>query len=328
MKKNIFFYLLAAFAAVSATACSSDDDESSSGNEPAPVNLPAPATAANAVQYNLTTALIPAETSSEIEEAPQLSYIEVTESSQILLELSNPIDNTNLYFTENVAVSDNVYTINSQRVKGTVKVIAAQTRAAYQTALEIDLAVKLENDVLVTYKTGNEGVVAFKEATPVATDDAMTRLCRTWNILGATLDLADLDKNEKYYMEFESKNNVFYLKDVLNEAKKRDVSFSVKDEEDLNREVSAITITSTGKLIITYTKGNDDVAEWRWSNAEKTAFTIKLKDGSEGNKFINDDTHMQVAFSDNRCNLMMSIKFDDDSDKNWDASLLLKLQSK
>lgn len=316
---------MAAFVAVGFTACSSDDDDSSN-SAPAPVNLPAPATAANAVQYNLPTSLAP--TSATSEETPELSSIEITESNQILLELHNPINNEDTYITENVTVSGNVYTINGSRVKGTVKVLAAATRAGESTNLEVDITVTLENNVVITYKTDENGVVVEKVTTTVTAEDAMTRLARTWNILGAKLDLVDLSKNETYYMEFTSKNGYFDLKEVLTEAKKRDVSFSAKEEQDLSRKISSISVTKSNKFIIAYSAGNDDVASWTWANSEKTAFTIKMKGGSTGNKFINDDTRMETAFSDNRCNLMMKIKFDDNSNKKWDASLLLKLQSR
>ena len=327
MKKNFFYLCLAAFAAVGFIACSSDDDDSSNNNTPATVNLPAPTTAANAVQYTLPTLLTPI-SSTEEEESPQLSSIEITESSQILIELHNPVSAENTYIAENVTVNGNVYTINGTRAGGTVKVLSAATRASESTTLEIDITVTMENDVVVTYKTDENGIIVEKETAPITSEDAMTRLSRTWSILGATLDLTDLSKNETYYMEFSSRNGLFSLKDVLDEAKKRDVSFSVDEEEELSRQISCITITRSGKLILVYNTGNYDVASWTWANSEKTAFTIKLKEGSTGNKFINDDTRMETAFSDNRCNLMMNINFDDDSNTKWNASLMLKLQSR
>lgn len=317
---------MAAFVAVSLTACSSDDDDSSNNSAPAPVNLPAPATAANAVQYNLPTSLAP--TNAPAVEAPQLSAIEITESNQILFEFHNPSNNEDTYITENATVNGNVYTFNGNRAKGFIKLIPTQTRAGETASLEVDVTVTLENNVVITYKTDPTGVIVEKVTTAISAEDALTRLVRTWNILGATLDLIDLSKNETYYMEFTSKNGVFDLKEVLTEAKKRDVTFSAKEEQDLSRKISSISLTNSNKFIIAYSAGNDDVATWTWANTEKTAFTIKMKGGSTGNKFINDNTRMETAFSDNRCNLMMKIKFDDNSNKKWDASLLLKLQSR
>ena len=332
MKKNFFYFAFAAVAAISLTACSSDDDSNDGGSTTPTVNLPRPTNADNAAVYTFAGGGVTSSTTVQGEEhAPVLNSLEVTESEQVLFQITQ-IDNTPFYVIDRPTVVGNTFTFNSDKVKGTVQRIervAATRQGIVEYALILNFTI-YQAGTPIEFKTPAEGVPATKQPTPApsTSDINTTSLVRTWNILGATLDLIDLSKNETYFMEFASKNGIFNLKEVLDEAKKRDVTFSEKEEKDLNRKIVSISLTQSKNFIIAYSDGTDDVATWDWENAEKTAFKIRLKEGSTGNKFINDETLMETAFSDNKCNLMMKIKFDDDSNKKWDASLLLKLQSR
>ena len=331
MKKNFFYFAFAAVAAISLTACSSDDDSNDGGSTTPTVNLPRPANAGNAAVYTLAGGGVTSSTTVQGEEhAPVLNSLEVTESEQVLFQITE-VDNRPFYVIDRPTVVGNTFTFNSDKVKGTIQRIervAATRQGMVEYALILSLTIYHAGNP-IEFKTSPEGVPATKQPTPAAStnDNAMTCLVRTWNILGATLDLIDLSKNETYYMEFASKNGMFDMHEVLVEAKKREVSFSAKEEEDLTRKIVSITLTQSKNFVVAYNEGADDVATWNWANTEKTAFTIKLKEGSSGNKFINDDTRIETAFSGNMCNMMMKIKFDDNSNKKWDASLLLKLQS-
>ena len=329
MTKKLFYCALAAVIAVCMSACSSDDDN---GGSTKPANLPALANADKAVQFELPTALAPtSETGIAKDEAPSLKAIEVTESSKLLLELRNPQTQDPIYVLEDVTINGNTYTARGEKVRGTVQVIsnsARQTRAGESAELAIDITVTLSKTEIVTFKTDANGTIVSKTTTPISTEEAMTNLVRTWNILGTILDLKGKDSDVTVYEEFKSNaNGVFDLNDVLDEILEHDVNLTEEEKKEFDRKIKNITVTSTNKFIFTYADGTEDVAEWKWTNAQKTSFSFKFKNKDMGNKFLTDDTKVEIAYNGNRCNLKLISNFKDNSNKNWDASLLLQLQA-
>ena len=329
MKKNLFFVAFAAFAALTFTACSSSSDDDNSGNNNntntnTKVNLPKPATADKAVEYKLATPLAAVPVAGE-EKNPQLKTIDFTESSQLLLELNDPKTGETKFVLEKALFKDNTYNMAGEKIRGTVKLIVSGTRSG-STKLEININVTLEDNT-ITYSTGTDGtgVEAQEVTVPITTEDAMNYFARTWSILGASLELKSTDVEA--YKDIYSHNGVFFLKDVLDEAVARGVNFTADEKEDLNKQIKHLTVTKSGLFILAYKDGSEDVANWSWADNNKTSIKITMKAGSTGNKFINDDTKMTLAFKDKGCDLTMKINFDDDSKKKWDASLKLVLQS-
>ena len=139
------------------TACSSDDDDNG-GSQEQEVNLPTPKNADNAAQYVLTTPKAPeVAAGAEVNpDAPQLQTIDITESCELMLELRRP-DGDIQYFKEKAVLNGNIYTVNGEKVKGTVKVLgnaARMTRGT--TGLELNLEVRYTETEIYTYTT-NDG---------------------------------------------------------------------------------------------------------------------------------------------------------------------------
>ena len=323
MKKSFLYFTLAVFAAVSFTACGSDDDENN-GNLNTTVTLPTPTTADVAALFSLPTAFAATSGDTNL----QLVSIEISESSQILLELANAVTGEKNYIMENATVSGNTYTFDGEKASGTIKVLTCgsrQTRASVNVSLSIDVVIKILASK-IQFTTGEDGVIAVKTDPTITTEDMVNWAARTWTILGATLDLKSTTKNVTAYKEFDSRGGVFFLSDIRDEALARDVSLTESEKNSLNKQIKSITLTKTGKLVIKYNNGGEDVAEWQWGDAAKTTITIKMKDDTMGNKFINDNTKINIAFRGNRCNMSMAVNFDDSANAKWDATLLLKLQ--
>ena len=318
--KKLFYYAFALLVTIGMAACSSDDNE-----EEVKVytpNLSTPANATGAVQYTLATAL-----PGSSDDAPRLKTIDITESSELLLELNEPATGKAVFVKEKATISGNTYTVNTTNVQGTVKVKGTQarsTRADASTELEINLTISFAGAEAVTYVTEEGQAVAATVNTPVSTDEALNNLARTWKIIGAIVDLKGDDI--KAYEEFDSRNGMFYLEDVLKEAIDQGVSLTEREQQDFKKVIKSITVTKTGIFTIDYADGTEDAAQWSWTNAEKNQFSIKLKDADMGNKFVADDSRGSVAYNQKRCNLKLQTTVTDNKNKKWTVALTLKLE--
>lgn len=362
MKKHFFYLALAVLSTMCTIACSSDDDEDGDSNKVPTVNLSTPPFAQQAVRYELNPELKASASTGDITTAPALKAIELSESGKILLELHNAIDNKLVYIMEEATVSGDTYTMNGTKVKGTIKKASANARTRANDQLTTDLRVTIADGETLTYDTDEEETVNVTTTTygnngsgsgsgsgnnnsgsgnnsgtgsnngsgssnnGGSSVTATHNLVRTWNVLGTILDLKSKSKNVKAYEEFDSRGGLFYLEDVLEEALRQDVKLTEKEQEEFKRVVKHVTFTQSGLFIISYVDGTEDVARWQWANSQQTLITMKLMDEEMGNKFISDDTVIEVAFNGNRCNLKCETALTDNENNDWESTLILKLQ--
>jgi len=334
MKKKFFYLALAAIICAFNVGCSSDDDEKEV--KPEPANFTTPPYAEEAMQFNLSPELKAASNTESSETAYALKSINFSESGKILLELHNTVEGNLVYLMEDATVSNEayakVYSMNGSKVTGTIKMWTARTAGNGPRAtrapggdMEIILKVKLSNNETVNFNNSEDENTVINTITPPVADEATNRLARTWNVLGAILDLKSEKKNIKAYEEFDSRNGMFYLEDVLAEALDQGVNLTEEEQQEFKRVVKNVTFTKTGLFIIHYADETEDVAEWSWANAEKTEINIRLKDNAMGNKFISDTTKFTVAYNGNRCNLKAETALSDKDNNDWEAVLILKL---
>ena len=361
MKKHFFYLALAVLSTMCTIACSSDDDEDGDSNKVPTVNLSTPPFAQQAVRYELNPELKASASTGDITTAPALKAIELSESGKILLELHNAIDNKLVYIMEEATVSGDTYTMNGTKVKGTIKKASANARTRANDQLTTDLRVTIADGETLTYAPDEEATVDVTTTTygnngsgsgsgsgsnnsgsgnnsgtgsnnggsnnnDGSSVTANHNLVRTWNVLGTILDLKSKSKNVKAYEEFDSRGGLFYLEDVLEEALRQDVKLTEKEQEEFKRVVKHVTFTQSGLFIISYVDGTEDVARWQWANSQQTLITMKLMDEEMGNKFISDDTVIEVAFNGNRCNLKCETALTDNENNDWESTLILKLQ--
>ena len=321
MKKYFFYMAMALVAAITTTACSSDDDE----NTDATVQLTTPPYADEAVHYDLSPALVASSATESGDSRPELKAIDFSECGKILLEIYFPADETSRFVMDDATVAGNVYTMKGTKVQGTIRKVAANARTRAAERLYVDITVRLSDSEVTTFKTDDE-TVSSTATTTASGNDATDRLCRTWKVLGAILDLKSNSKNVKAYEEFDSRGGLFYLEDVLEEALRQDVRLTDEEQEQFKRVVKNITITKSGLFIINYVDHTEDVAKWEWANSANTSIRIHLLDEEMGNKFISDDSKIDVAFKDNRCNMKLDTSLTDNDNNDWESQLTLKLQ--
>ncbi len=337
MKKNFFYFAFAAVAAISLTACSSDDDSNDSGSSTPTVNLPKPVNADNAAVYTLTGGGIASTTpAGESASTHVLASLEVTESEQVLFQVTES-DNTPFYVIDRpTSVVGNLFTFNSNKAKGTIQRVESAPATTRQGLVEYAIILNIQlyhNGTWVEFKTAPEGAPATKQTQTPSTDDVTTWLVRTWsfvtgNLPAATFDVHLASNGVTAFKDFFSTNGTLDLETtILKEAVEvRNVGLSAKDKDDLKRNIKNITV-SADKFVIAYADGRgDDVAKWSWTDNYKTTMKIQLMDNKMGNKFFNNDTKIDVAFNDNRCNLTLKVLFTDDNGKQWDSSLTVHMQ--
>ena len=339
MKKNFFYFAFAAVAAISLTACSSDDDSNDGGSTTPAVNLPRPANADNAAVYTFAGGGVTSSTTVQGEEhAPVLNSLEVTESEQVLFQITQ-VDNTPFYVIDRPTVVGNTFTFNSDKVKGTVQRIervAATRQGIVEYALILNFTI-YQAGTPIEFKTPSEGVPATKKPTPApsTSDINTTSLVRTWNFVtddlpAATFDVHVASSNTEafkyFYTTTDNQKVYFDLEQILDEALGRNVALSKTDRDDLKRKIKNITVTAD-EFIIAYADGSgDDVAKWSWTDDQKTTMKIRLKDNKMGNKFFNNDTTIGVEFNGKRCNLKLMVLFADDNGEEWKSSLTVHMQ--
>ncbi len=326
MNKKFLSVAFAAFAAFAITACSSDDDNNSSESGNQTVTLVKPVNADKAAEITLVTPLVAS--LSTTDNKPFLDEIDITEDDRMLFKLTDPSTNKPVYILEKVnQVGNNSYTLNGTKAKGVVTILGASsrtTRASSSISLLVELALVLPDGSTVSFNSPKSD--ANKNTTTGSGVKTEDYLCRTWSINGATLDLVSTDI--KAYKEFFSVNGVFKMAQIREEAILRGVSFTAKEKEDLDREITSITVTNGKKFIISYKNGAEDVATWNWTDSGQTAIKLTMKSSDMGNKFINDNTKLSITFKGNQCNMKMVINFDDSAKKKWDATLMMNLQGK
>ena len=283
MKKYFFHFALAAMTALCLTACGSDDDEDVRVD---PVNLPVPTNANHAAHYDLAHTLAATSTTvGTIDDARDLKALDITESGKLLIELRKK-DGSLSYVMDDCTVNNNIVTVSGSKMKGTVTLQPASLTRATVVMLSISIEVTLPNGETLTYSYGDDTVEATT-GNPVSIDQVIDYLCRTWKVTGAILDLKSKKKDIKAYEEFDSNaNGYFDLRQVREEALNQNMNLTNKDKEEFNRTVKSVTFTQSGRMVIEYTDHADDVAEWAWADASKSAITIKLNGEDMGNKFI------------------------------------------
>ncbi len=324
MKMKFFYLPLAVVAALGMTACSSDDENDENEVKDYEVTLVTPQDAGEAVNYVLAQPITAAddETAGSV---PTLKSIDFTENGKVVVELRYAESGQLAYVTDDATKSGNTYTMSGRKVRGKV-VVSGATRASSQAELDIDMTVVLKDGSVAVYQTGDEGATATGNTTAVG-DETLDRLCRTWKVDGAILDLKSKKKNIKAYEEFDSDaSGNFDLRQVRAEAEVQELELSDDEKEEFERTVKNVVITKSGKFIIEYTDHESDVAEWTWADAGKTTITIKLNGEDMGNKFITDGSRITFAFRDNRCNLKLDTELNDNSNNDWEVMLTLQLR--
>ena len=310
MKKNIFYMAMAACVAFANVACSNDDDKTDNYtptlNTPKYENEAVAFTIPEASAANITTS---------VANAPALTGVNITESGQAVFELGGGKTFKTYKIT---SIIDDTYTLENGTIKK-VSSAAAPTRGTSSVMLIINVIIELENGQSCNYNTGDDAV-SVEATTSSESSSVENNLCRTWKIQGVTIEYQE-DGEDAVFREFDNGN----LREVAEYANDQGAGLTNDELAELDRIISNVVVDKSGLIVINYTNRPSDAAKWSWANNEQTQLNIKLKDSEMGNKFLNDNTTIGIAFKDKRCVLKLKTRVT--GNKNYNVALALRLIS-
>lgn len=310
MKKNILYMAMAACVAFANVACSNDDDKADNYTP----TLNTPQYENEAVAFSIPEASA-ANITTSVANAPAMTGVNITESGQAVFELGGGKTFKTYKIT---SISDDTYTLENGTIKK-VSSAAAPTRGTSSVLLLINVTIELENGQSCNYNTG-EDAVSVEASTPSASSSVENNLCRTWKMQAVTIEYQE-DGKDAVFREFDNGN----LKEVAEYANDQGAGLTSDELAELDRIISNVVVDKSGLIVINYANRASDAAQWSWANDEQTQLKIKLKDSEMGNKFLNDDTTIGVAFKDKRCVLKLKTRVT--GNKNYHVALALRLIS-
>jgi hypothetical protein len=306
MKKNFLYYAMAAFVAVSLAACGSDSDDSPAGGDGQP-SYPTPAYASSAASFTISEDQAPA-----AQGGSKLTGINITESGKVIFEVST--ENKKQYAAYNISKIDGgTYTIQGV---GTIK--SSTTRATQGTKLGISVTITIDNQTY-TFQTEEDvqAVIAYEQMTGGSNLD---KIARTWKVKSMKLTLSGDIKSLSLPVQGGD------LGQFVKEVKERDTGFTDEELEELNRVVKSLTIDKTGMLMLEYSKGTPDVATWKWADSSYSNIAIQLKDSEMGNKFIQDNSAIDLKFTSNTCIFTLTTNLEGGSKNKYVATLNINME--
>ena len=336
MKKNLFFYAMAFCLAVCNVACGSDNEEDNNGNNNNGNNgkvIPAPVNAANAVAYTIPSNAAPAKNSDLINKdgvhiTASLTGINITESEKAIIEVTTKDDsgNTKLkYVTFDTELNGNIYTVkDGGKVIGKIeKKPASRTRGTSNVELVFNLKFTINSITGVLEFVAEDPITAKAMEEYISNSNNLTSIARTWKIDGMKLVLDFRDKSKTDASTTVETGGD--LREFITLADDNGVSLSEKDRADLSKTIESITIDKNGQFTLTYEGRESDVANWNWvSGSNESKLQITLKDKDMGNKFLDNDSKIEVEYhpETKTINLALTTYLQDD---DCDASLVISL---
>lgn len=308
MKKNFFYFAIAATVALCTISCGSDDDDDVP-SKPVVYNLPV--YAEKAAAFTISNGVASTENVNA-----KLTGMNFTESGKAIFEVTEA--GVKKYATCNVKIEGGTYTITNDngRVLGTV--VSSTTRGGSSTEVNVDVTFEI-NGVTYTYKT-TDPVAAQMTYDTMSGGDNLNNIARTWKPKSMKLTLEG-DITPLSMIEYSGRLSAF-----VEEVKKRDTGFSPSDIDELNKDVKGLTFDKTGMFIIEYVEGACDAATWSWTDSNYANIALSLKEKTMGNKFIQDNSSVNVKFTTNTCIVTLSTTLTGSSNNRYTATLQVNLE--
>lgn len=322
MKKTLFFFAVAACVAFANISCGSDDGGSGGGGGSIPTFDP-PSMTEEAAKYEITDFEIN-RTEEGVPVTATLMGVSVTESGKVVVEFL--LNGRVRCATYNVELTGDVYVITDSNNKVVGKfsmaksVAMAPTRADSPIQMNITIEIKVPGTGTLKFDTGETPVVVSKIVDTIkAGGSSLTNIARTWKVAQMKLSL-DGDITPLSMLEESGKLSVFVA-----EIKKRDTGFSEKDIDKLDKEIKSITLDKNGMFNIEYTEGLSDAAAWHWDAADFSKIGIQLRDSEMGNKFLSDNSSINLRFNSVGCTFTLTTNLEGNNKNMYIATLVLVL---
>lgn len=310
MKKYLFTFAIIACAIVITTSCSS--------SEPVPPEEKQYTGELEKTKYSDQAAkfVIPA----DLEEAEDalgsgatLTSLSFTESGKAIVEIST--DEGVKFGTYNVTISGDTYTITDDDGKqvGIVQKLQTHSSSVVYITLELDIV------IAGVYHYHFVIIVPVPVDMITGTVDTKTNnLARTWNVEQMNIVLeGDVDLSK-----LEQSGNLKVFADAAQEA-----NAELTDDEyrALSKEIASMTFDKNGLFSIEYTDGITEACDWEWTSSEQKAIRLKLRKRTDfGNKFLSNDSYIEVDFTDKGVALTLST--DIKGSKSYKATLSMVLK--
>lgn len=312
MKKTFIYLAMAACIAVCNISCGSDDDGAVGGSAK---TLPTPTYADKAAAFKISKDVV------KNNAGASLTAMNFTESGKAFLEVTEN-DGSKRYAAYNVTISGDTYTImkdNGTKI-GTVK--SSVTRGSQSATINVDITITIGNEIYV-FQTNS--AAADMQYESMVGGDALDNIARTWTVKNMKLTLESADPNFKSLSMTEQSGK---LSAFVSEVEKRDTGFDSEDLDKLKKEIKSFTLDKTGLFTIEYVDGEVDAATWRWNGGNYSNIALELKDSEMGNKFIQNNSSVNIEFSDNLCKFTLTTTLEREGKQPFVATLNIVLQPK
>ena len=203
---------------------------------------------------------------------------------------------------------------------GTVK--SSVTRGSQSATINVDITITIGND---TYVFQTNSAAADMQYESMVGGDALDNIARTWTVKNMKLTLESADPSFKSLSMTEQSGK---LSAFVSEVEKRDTGFDSEDLDKLKKEIKSFTLDKTGLFTIEYSDGDVDAATWKWNGGNYSNIALELKDSEMGNKFIQNNSSVNIEFNDNLCKFTLTTTLDREGKQPFVATLNIVLQPK
>lgn len=300
MKKNFFYFAMALCVALCNVACGDDNEGGDDGG------YTTPKYSEQAAAYTISEGVenqVKADATGG--EEVILKSLNFTEDGKVVVGVE--VDGALKYVTYDVVISGDTYTVKSgTKVLGTITKVT--TRGGNLTNLRIDFSISLPAYGTVHFAT-EAPVQAVKLVKAVIGGD----IIGTWKVnrMKLTIDFDDKAKTDPS-LEVKSGN----LTEFVKLAEDNGVNLTEEEENRLSREIISFTVDQYSMFSIAYKDGGSDAASWKWDGSGKSKLKITLKNSDMGNKFLEDNSTIEVKYpGNNLLVLKMTTRLEDDKCK-------------
>ena len=297
MKKTFILIAVAALTALSFTACGSDDADYVPPTYN--VELPLPENAANAVAFEEIKGMTTA--------GKKLAGITFTEDGNAIAEVDGK------FIAGTYTYAAGTYTL-AGNIRGTVNDVTTKGTSTENANLSINITVTIDGQ---TYTFNGNAQADRETAIELLTNVDLNNICRSWTVKNMSLSLSGDVSMMKTYENGD-------LSQLGVDANENGANLTADELAELNKTVLSIEFTKSMKLFLTYKENGKEVTQCAsWTSSDFKEFLVK--EISEANKFIDQNSTIQVVFNNaGGCTITFftTIK----GSKNYDAQLIINLE--
>ena len=199
-------------------------------------------------------------------------------------------------------------------IRGTVNDVTTKGTSTENANLSINITVTIDGQ---TYTFNGNAQADRETATELLTNVDLNNICRSWTVKNMSLSLSGDVSMMKTYESGD-------LSQLGVDANENGANLTADELAELNKTVLSIEFTKSMKLFLTYREKGQNVTQCAsWTSSDFKEFLVK--EISEANKFIDQNSTIQVVFNNaGGCTITFftTIK----GSKNYDAQLIINLE--